>query len=77
MSITLEEFKAKIDAFEARIAALETLKASAWTTASANVSPDLLSDNFKDEIQRPYESEIGQLRYKVNVAKIDFATSQL
>ena len=72
-----ELYVAEVAAITARIETLKTLKTQAVTAASANVDPALVTDSFREEIGRPYESEINTLIHKKNVASIAFAESFL
>jgi hypothetical protein len=72
-----ESYAAEVSAITARIESLKTLKTQAIAAASANVDPALVTESFREEIGRPYESEINTLIYKKNVASIAFAESFL
>lgn len=73
----LEIYQAQITAINARIAALETLKTDFQAEVVADVAADLLSDRLREEVGRPFESEINWLRFKKNEASIAFAESNL
>lgn len=70
-------YKAEIAAIAARIDALKTLKIQAVAAATANVATELISDSLREELGRPYDSEINTLVYQKNVKSIAFAESFL
>lgn len=72
-----ETYRTEIAAIVARIETLKTLKTQAIAAATANVDPELVSDSLREEIGRPYESEINTLVYQKNVKSIQFAESFL
>ncbi len=70
-----EIYTAEVAAITDRIETLKTLKTQALAAAIANVDPELVTDSLREEIGRPYESEINTLIYKKNVKSIAFAES--
>jgi hypothetical protein len=72
-----ETYTAEVAAITARIETLKTLKTQSIAAATANVDPALVTESFREEIGRPYESEINTLVYKKNAASIAFAESFL
>jgi hypothetical protein len=70
-----ELYVAEVAVITARIETLKTLKAQAMAAAVANVDPELVTDSLREEIGRPYESEINTLLYKKNARSIAFAES--
>lgn len=77
MSTAAEIYTAEVAAIAARIEALKVLKAQALAAATANVATELVSDSLREELGRPYESEINTLVYQKNVKSIAFAESFL
>jgi hypothetical protein len=70
-------YKAEIATIVARIDTLKTLKTQAVAAATANVAPELVSDSLREELGRPYDSEINTLLYQKNSKSIQFAESFL
>ncbi len=70
-----EIYTAEVAAITDRIESLTTLKTQAIAAATANVDPELVTDSLREEIGRPYESEINTLIYRKNVKSIAFAES--
>ena len=72
-----ETYTAEIAAIVARIETLKGLKTQAVAAATANVATELVSDSLREELGRPYDSEINTLVYQKNVKSIAFAESFL